>query len=117
MEIRGEFEPIATAVAGIQICELLPKLASIADRVSFVRSLVGSDCRCENWFDRPFHFDFAEVTSIGSSSHWSFSQALVLAESVRCLLDLSKIEARVGGRREASRVRLHPVRNLVTQPE
>ena len=42
VEIRGEFDPIATAVPGIQICELLPKLASIADRVAFVRSLVGS---------------------------------------------------------------------------
>lgn len=42
VEIRGEFDPIATAVPGIQICELMPKLAGIADRVAFVRSLVGS---------------------------------------------------------------------------
>jgi hypothetical protein len=42
VEIRGEFDPIATAVPGIQICELMPQLASIADRVAFVRSLVGS---------------------------------------------------------------------------
>lgn len=42
VEIRGEFDPIATKVPGIAICELLPKLGSIADRVAFVRSLVGS---------------------------------------------------------------------------
>ena len=42
VEIRGEFTPIATSVPGINICELLPKLASIADRIAFVRSLVGS---------------------------------------------------------------------------
>lgn len=42
VEIRGEFAPIATSVPGIHICELLPKLASIADRIAFVRSLVGS---------------------------------------------------------------------------
>ena len=29
--IRGEFKPIATAVPGIQICEHLPKIASIMD--------------------------------------------------------------------------------------
>lgn len=42
VEIRGEFSPIASNVSGIAICELLPKLAGIADRVAFVRSLVGS---------------------------------------------------------------------------
>jgi uncharacterized protein (DUF1501 family) len=42
VEIRGEFKPISTRVPGIQICELMPKVASIADRFAFVRSLVGS---------------------------------------------------------------------------
>src|SRR6185436_4131713 len=41
-EIRGEFSGIDTAIPGLQICELLPKLASIADRFTFIRSLVGS---------------------------------------------------------------------------
>jgi len=41
-EVRGEFAPIATCVPGIRICELLPRLAAIADRFAFVRSLVGS---------------------------------------------------------------------------
>lgn len=40
-EIRGEFRPIATSVPGIEICELLPRLAGIADKLTFIRSLVG----------------------------------------------------------------------------
>src|SRR5262245_44214135 len=42
VEIRGEFRPIPTKVAGLQVCELMPKLARIADRFTFIRSLVGS---------------------------------------------------------------------------
>ncbi|MCA9052959.1 MAG: DUF1501 domain-containing protein [Planctomycetaceae bacterium] len=42
-EIRGEFSPIATSLPGVQISELMPQLASRADRVAFIRTLVGSD--------------------------------------------------------------------------
>jgi hypothetical protein len=42
VEIRGEFKPISTTLPGLQVCELLPKVASIADKFAFVRSLVGS---------------------------------------------------------------------------
>ena len=41
-EIRGEFQPISTKVPGIQICELFPKLAAMADKLVFIRSIVGS---------------------------------------------------------------------------
>ncbi len=41
-EIRGEFRAIPTSVAGMQICELFPKLATMADRFSIIRGLVGS---------------------------------------------------------------------------
>ena len=40
-EIRGEFEPIATKVPGMDVCELMPGLAGIADKLSVVRSLHG----------------------------------------------------------------------------
>lgn len=40
-EIRGEFRPIATNVPGIDICELMPRLAGIADKLTLIRSLVG----------------------------------------------------------------------------
>ena len=41
-EIRGEFRPIATKMPGFQMCELMPRVASLADRFAFIRSLVGS---------------------------------------------------------------------------
>src|SRR5262245_54283297 len=40
-EIRGEFRPIGTNVPGVEICELLPKLAGQADKFTLIRSLVG----------------------------------------------------------------------------
>src|SRR5438105_2662217 len=40
-EIRGEFNPIDTNVPGIQICQLLPGLAAMADKYALVRSIVG----------------------------------------------------------------------------
>jgi hypothetical protein len=39
LEIRGEFKPISTNVPGIQICEHLPRLAKITDRIAIIRSL------------------------------------------------------------------------------
>lgn len=41
-EIRGEFQPIRTNVPGIEICELLPKMASIMDKLIPVRSVIGA---------------------------------------------------------------------------
>lgn len=41
-EIRGEFKPIATKVAGIQICEHLPRIAAMMDKFAIIRSLVGA---------------------------------------------------------------------------
>lgn len=41
VEIRGELRPIDTRVPGVQICELLPKLAGMADKLTLIRSLVG----------------------------------------------------------------------------
>ena len=41
-EIRGEFNPIQTKLSDLQICELMPRVATIADKFTFIRSLVGS---------------------------------------------------------------------------
>ena len=41
-EVRGEFRAIKTNVPGIQIGELFPKIAGMADKFSFVRSMVGA---------------------------------------------------------------------------
>lgn len=40
-EIRGEFRPIATNVPGIDLCEHMPRLARVADKLTIIRSLVG----------------------------------------------------------------------------
>jgi hypothetical protein len=42
-QIRGEFQPIATNVPGIHVCEHLPLLAQHADKYSVVRSLSHRD--------------------------------------------------------------------------
>lgn len=36
--VRGEFAPIATALPGIQVCELLPQTAMLLDRASLIRT-------------------------------------------------------------------------------
>lgn len=41
-EIRGEFKPISTNVPGIQICEHLPKMAKLMDKMAIIRSIVGA---------------------------------------------------------------------------
>jgi hypothetical protein len=38
-EIRGELKPIATRVPGTQVCELLPRMAGVMDRVTVIRTL------------------------------------------------------------------------------
>ncbi len=42
-DIRGEFKPIATSVPGIQMCELMPRTASQADKLCIVRSVTSVD--------------------------------------------------------------------------
>ncbi|HZN33294.1 MAG TPA: DUF1501 domain-containing protein [Pirellulaceae bacterium] len=41
VEVRGEFKAIPTAVPGIEICELLPNLARIMDKLVPIRTVVG----------------------------------------------------------------------------
>ncbi|MFN0020908.1 MAG: DUF1501 domain-containing protein [Pirellulaceae bacterium] len=43
VEIRGELRPISTNVAGMQISELLPNLAKVADKFCILRSLTHRD--------------------------------------------------------------------------
>jgi hypothetical protein len=47
-EIRGEFKPISTTVPGIRICEHLPRLAGMMERLAVVRSMVGAE---DNHYD------------------------------------------------------------------
>src|SRR6476469_4427397 len=40
-EFRGEFRPIPTNVSGMEICELMPNLAKLADKYAIIRSVSG----------------------------------------------------------------------------
>ena len=40
-EIRGDFQPIATNVPGIEICQHMPRLAQMMDKFTIIRSLYG----------------------------------------------------------------------------
>lgn len=42
IEIRGSFKPIQTNLSGVEICEHLPRLAQMMDKVAIIRSLYGS---------------------------------------------------------------------------
>jgi Protein of unknown function (DUF1501) len=48
-EIRGSFRPINTSLPGVHFCELLPRLSSMADKFSIIRSLVGMENRHESF--------------------------------------------------------------------
>jgi hypothetical protein len=39
--VRGEFKPIATRLPGVRICEHLPRIAGLMDKVAVIRSIVG----------------------------------------------------------------------------
>src|SRR5207237_9462147 len=43
VEYRGEFRPIATATPGVQVCEHLPRLARMTDRLAIIRSMSHTD--------------------------------------------------------------------------
>jgi hypothetical protein len=42
-DVRGEFKPIATAVPGLSISEVFPKLARVMDRVTLIRSMTSPE--------------------------------------------------------------------------
>src|SRR6185437_9182693 len=42
-DVRGEFKPIDTAVPGLKISEVFPKLAKVMDRVTLVRSVTSPE--------------------------------------------------------------------------
>lgn len=48
-EIRGEFRAIGTNVDGIQLCEHLPQLAKLTDKLAIIRSMVGAKDRHESF--------------------------------------------------------------------
>jgi uncharacterized protein (DUF1501 family) len=64
VEVRGDVKPIATKVAGLRLTELMPRVASIADKFAFVRSLVGS-AGAHDAFQCQSGFKAADLRSLG----------------------------------------------------
>lgn len=72
-EIRGEFQPIATRVPGIQICDRLPRLAQQMDKVCLLRSMqhkmnVHGPACSEIFSGRPYHS--APITDQATPEDW-----------------------------------------------
>jgi len=42
-EIRGEFRPIGTNVTGVQLCEYMPRQATIMDKLAIIRGIKSND--------------------------------------------------------------------------
>src|SRR4051794_8647833 len=63
-EVRGEFKPIATKVPGLQLCELMPRIAGSADKFAFIRSLVGS-AGAHDAFQCQSGFPASDLQSLG----------------------------------------------------
>src|SRR3954453_24053798 len=43
LDVRGAFQPIGTAISGVQFCEHMPQIARLADRLTIVRSMSHED--------------------------------------------------------------------------
>ncbi|MCR9198729.1 MAG: DUF1501 domain-containing protein [Planctomycetaceae bacterium] len=63
-EIRGEFGPVQTSIPGLQISELMPRVAAAAQDFVFVRTLVGSDGR-HHAFQCQSGFPETELAALG----------------------------------------------------
>lgn len=64
IEFRGEFKPIRTAIPGLHLTELMPRMAKAAGKFAFLRSLQGSAGR-HDAFQCQSGYSFKELESIG----------------------------------------------------
>ncbi len=81
-EIRGEFNPIATNVPGIEICELFPRIAGMMDKFVPIRSVYGcsgghDSYQCNSgWPGRGGNFFHPSVGSVLSKLHGPVDRAI-----------------------------------------
>lgn len=78
-EIRGDFKAISTALPGIAICEHLPKMAEMMDRVTVIRSMthpynIHSAGYTMTGID---HVDIPMETNAFDSRHWPSFQSVL----------------------------------------
>ena len=64
IEYRGEFKSIRTAIPGLHLTELMPRMAKAAGKFAFLRSLQGSAGR-HDAFQCQSGYSFKELQSIG----------------------------------------------------
>lgn len=64
IEYRGQFASIPTKLPGFHVTELMPKVAGIADKFAFIRSLVGAASK-HDAFQCQSGFDDKDLASIG----------------------------------------------------
>lgn len=78
-EVRGIFNPISTNVPGIQICELLPRTARIADKLAIVRSISTNDNNHESggyWINTGHKYVGPNMRSVNPTD-WPCLSAMV----------------------------------------
>ncbi|MDP6446811.1 MAG: DUF1501 domain-containing protein [Pirellulaceae bacterium] len=73
-EVRGQWGVTSTSVPGIQICEKLPKLAKLMDRISIVRSMTHDYNNHSNAYTLTGHptVDFSSETNPFDDRHHPF---------------------------------------------
>jgi hypothetical protein len=94
VEIRGELNPIRSSLPGLDVCELLPNMAKVMDRVTVVRSMTHA---------YPIHGVAYALTGVPQidipmelnprdSRHWPF-----VGSVVDYLTKMGRLKARPGG--------------------
>jgi Protein of unknown function (DUF1501) len=81
-EVRGEFKPISTSVPGLQICELLPRTAQLAEHFAILRAVsTGDNAHSSSGYymltgqpHQPMNFENANP---GAPNNWPTLGALV----------------------------------------
>jgi hypothetical protein len=85
-EVRGTFRPIATRVPGIRVCEHLPRLARIMDRLCLLRSMTHKmnvhGPACSEVFSGREYFQ-APTTDQASREDWPALSSLVARHGTR----------------------------------
>ena len=80
-QVRGDFRPVATRVPGVRVCEHLPGLAGVMDKICLVRSMThrmnvhGPACS-EVFTGRPYHAP--PTTDQATREDWPSLSSLVM---------------------------------------
>ncbi|MAV36507.1 MAG: hypothetical protein CMJ59_13750 [Planctomycetaceae bacterium] len=81
VEIRGDFQPIATSVPGIHVCEHLPQLAQRMDKICLLRSMTHNmnvhGPACSEVFSGREYFG-APTTDQANEQDWPSTSSMVM---------------------------------------